>query len=1351
MARSRFLLVLALLAGFFQLEAQQTSEGFSIVDQSKGKIRIKHNISQVEISKSNTTEGDILSAKGVFSPNVAGAPDLPSHSTFIAIPKGAEVSLKIVKAETHTINNIDLIPAAVPQLDNDNSPVVHQKDMNIYGKNAFYPRQPFRLSAPTTVRGVEVIALEAMPFQYNPVTKELIAYDEVELEIEITGEGDLCDTRYRTKEWDHILSDIILNFNDLPKVDYCARLRKHYESKESGCEYMILTPDNPDFIQLADSIRRFRIAQGIPTEIFTVSDCGGNDENAIYSFIRNAYSNWDMPPAAVELLGDHNTDPTLGIVSHSMNNHPGGDGYNPYISDHAYSDMNGNQMSDIIIGRITGRNFDELYHIIKKDLDYERTPPTNPDFYDKPVTAMGFQLERWFQLCSEIVNGFWEHALGKHPVRLNAVYEGTPGSRWSSADNTNTIINYFGPNGCGYIPQNMSHLTEWDANANQINEAINNGAFIVQHRDHGAEELWGEPRYGISNIKKLNNKDLTYVMSNNCLTGKFNYGGQDGCFAEVFHRHAHGALGLIAATEVSYSFVNDVYVWGVYDNLWPDFMPSFGTEHPTDFVLPAFGNAAGKYFLRQSSWTDNWIKEITYYLFHHHGDVYMNLYTEMPQMLSVDMLPVLTTGSDTYTLKADEGALICLSVDDHIIGLDYATGDTQQITVTPQELDAQVKLTITKQNHYRYENYITIIPDSGPYLIFNKIEVNDESGNQNGEADYNETCKLHLNLHNVGFEEIEDVNVSLQCEHPAITILNGSTTFSKLETGEILSVENAFEVHFGDAIEDAESITFHLSMSNGNFTFEDHFKVRVNAPVLQYTDLSMSDSEGNTIDRFTKGETAWLHFNIENQGHSKSLSIDNHLVIKAPFVSIAENDITVGPIEVGASTTADFQVTINDDAIDSGILNYRADATSDSHTSLTEGELSLGYTAEDFEDEDLNPSILWSLGSGSLKWQVDSLGGLDNGGCLRTPEMGDNKNAMLRIGFSNPATDVFTFYHKVSSEANDKLELNIDAFDIGEWSAEDEWKKEEITLKPGNHLIKFVYSKNASGSAGDDCARIDRIQLPPLAELILFAGDDTNTCNSESFTPDAYALHQKSIIWSTNGDGHFDNETTEQPSYFYGVNDLESRNVQLTMTAVSEQNGATKSDVVNIKLLPDLSEVQPEKPQGENNIDLHQVTQSQYHTNDAEDANFVWTLEPEAAGTLQNEGNIATITWNPDFKGEANISLVVSNDCGESLESESLTVLVFNSFAVGEHTSDKMRIFPNPASDRIRIEAEQLHDTQVLIRLIDINGRIVTETQATAIDGKLQTSLDTQTLGRGIFNLQIIAGNETRNQTIIIH
>ena len=330
--KKTLLFALAIIAGI-TLQAQEyrfngEPDGFSISGRKNGQMTLRHNLGMVTIENADRAEmqGQVITLSGIYVPNEAGAPNLPSHSTFVAIPNGATASLRMVSSKTKVIQNVDLIPAAEPQLDNDDSPAVYRKNPEIYGRNAFYPETPFRISEVGSIRGVQVVQVGVMPFQYNPVTKELVVYSDLELEIDIEGgDGTIGDLRYRTSEWDQILQDILLNRDDLPEVDYGARLRKHYENRETGCEYMIITPENEDFIALADSIKQFRMEQGIPTEIFTVSDCGGNTQTAIRNFIRNAYNTWDMPPAAVLFLGDHSSDGTQGIISYTMNNHPGGD------------------------------------------------------------------------------------------------------------------------------------------------------------------------------------------------------------------------------------------------------------------------------------------------------------------------------------------------------------------------------------------------------------------------------------------------------------------------------------------------------------------------------------------------------------------------------------------------------------------------------------------------------------------------------------------------------------------------------------------------------------------------------------------------------------------------------------------------------------------------------------------------------------------------------------------------------------------------------------------------------------------------------------------------------------------
>ena len=1349
-------ILLAFMANF-TLQAQEfrfnnEPNGFSISNKSDNQLTFRHNLGTVTIENADRAEvnGQVITLSGIYLPNVAGAPDLPSSSTFIAIPNGATPSVKMVSSKTKVISNVDLIPAAMPQLDNDNSVAVYEKDMNIYGRNAFYPETPFQISEVDTIRGVQMVQVGVMPFQYNPVTKELIVYSDIELQLDVKGgDGTYGDLRYRTPEWDQILQDIILNRDVLPEMDYGERFRKHYESRETGCEYMIITPDNEDFISLADSIKQFRTEQGIPTEVFTVSQCGGNNQTAIRNFIRNAYNNWDMPPAAVLLLGDHNTDGTQGIVSYTMNNHPGGDGYNPYISDHIYSVMGNNHMPQIILARITGRNYEEMYHMIKKDLDYERQPPTDPYFYDHPITAMGFQLERWFQLCSEVVNGFCTNELGKHPVRLNAIYQGTPGSRWSTYEHTNEVLNYFGPSGCGYIPETMSHLTDWSATGNSVNEAINNGAFLIQHRDHGAEEVWGEPSYGIGYIKRLTNTNLTYVMSNNCLTGRFNYSGTngEGCFAEVFHRHQYGALGLIAATEVSYSFVNDIYVWGAYDNMWPNFMPTYGTQHPTNFMLPAFGNAAGKYFLRQSSWTDNYVKEITYYLFHQHGDAYMNLYSEVPQELTVEMLPVLPTSSDQYTLKADEGATICLTANGQIIGFDIATGDLQQITVTPQEIGTTVKLTITKQNYYRYEHLIKTISSEEPYLIFDAIEINDEDGNGNQAPDYNETCRLGISLHNVGFSTLEGFNVTLSCNHPAVEITQNTFAYNSMNADETQMQNNAFTVHFGDELNDQEKVKFYLRMENATYSFNDSLMVSIKAPKLKYVGLRITNSDGTEADRLMKGQSSYLTFNLENQGGSKSMEISNKFRLLAPFLHVDESRITIPAIEAGASGQVTFLAHTDEDAVD-GIINYQLQAESGFHTYLLDSRIDLGYVSEDFESESLSQDMQWNLGTGSKKWTIVEDATAMGGHCLRSPNLADNASANLNIGYKADASGMFSFYHKTSTEENDKLILTINGKEVASWSGIGEWERSEFELHEGTNVIRFSYKKDENGSAGEDAAMIDHLCFPPFAKMVLYAGNDTETCSNGTFTPEGYIYNQTGLEWTTNGDGTFDDASLAHPTYTFGEADMENGHVELTLTGTSSYDESQQSSTVAVSLLPSFDpDFSPATPSGTTEIDLRLVCQTEYFGEENDNSIYIWSIEPSSAGTITGDSHRAIVEWDNDYQGQASISYRYENPCGSTAVSEPVLVRVFNSTGIGEQEIATIDVYPNPAKDMIHVKTNQ--DGEVALRIIDMTGKVVYQSHGFTSSGTA-TIATSKFGGSGIYTLQVIQNDNVNNIRLVV-
>ncbi len=711
-----------MLVTLFSTHAQQFTysdswgnAGFNLVSSESSTIEVIYSVPMFslddQIINGEATKNIMLPGNFLF--NDAGAPNLPATGRYVAIPQGSTPSIRIVSQQTEVIQNVEIPPAPVIPTDNDDNPLHYEKNMTIYGQDALYPASPVIISEVTQIRGTDAVILSITPFQYNPATKELIVYRDLQIAIDCEGgNGVYGDDRLRSQYWDGIMSDMVLNYSALPEIDYASRMNEYLQnSPESDeCEYIIISPTGADYLSWADSIARFRNEQGILTKVFTVDEVGGNSTTAIEGFINNAYNNWSPAPVACLLLGDYGTNAATNVISPIYNNY--------CASDNIYADVNNDMMPDVIFARMTANNNTQLTTFITKFLDYERNPITDPDFYNHPITALGWQTERWFQICSEAVGGYFKHVKGRDPVRINAIYQGSPGSIWSTAINTNTVVNYFGPNGLGYIPAAPSTLGGFSGGTStMVTNSINDGAFIIQHRDHGNTTLWGEPSYNNNNINQLNNDQLIHVFSINCLTGKYNWASE--CMTEKFHRHTKngnnaGALSVTGASETSYSFVNDTYVWGMFDNMWPDFMPDETSEVEHRGIMPAFGNAGGKYFLKQSNWPYNvGNKAVTYNLFHHHGDAFSCLYDTVPENLDVTHEATITCGTPFFTVAANEGSTIALSVNSELLATVTGSGPAIPVSILIPALDPGtiLKVVVTLKNCFRYEAFVPVIED----------------------------------------------------------------------------------------------------------------------------------------------------------------------------------------------------------------------------------------------------------------------------------------------------------------------------------------------------------------------------------------------------------------------------------------------------------------------------------------------------------------------------------------------------------------------------------------------------------------------------------------------------------------
>jgi hypothetical protein len=729
---------------------------FNLVSESPAGVEVIFSVHKVVVEE-QMIDGILMkhfSVPGIFLPNDEGAPNLAGTGRYIAIPQGGQARVTVLDSRTEVYHNVEIAPAPHIPFENDNSPLRYKKDIRIYGRNAYYPEIPVKLSEPFKMRGVDVVILGITPFQYNPVTKDLIIYKDIRVRVDfIGGNGHFGEDRLRSRFWEPILQGHLLNYNSLQKIDF-YNLPNDSIGRFAGYEYIIIVPDDAAFMAWGDTIKNWRKLQGITSEVFTLTEIGGSDSSSIKNFLQNAYYNWNVAPVAFLLLGDYEwiTSPHLSYVGRLPES---------YVSDNWYADVhhdayfNYDTLPELHHGRICAQNEEHLRIMIHKFLSYERNPPTAANFYNEPLIAVAWQstapnpphdTDCWFQISGEVIRNFFINNLGKNPQRQYAIYEGNPypDCPWSGAPNTHTVAHYWYD--VGWLPDtiNPHDSTWWDNGSTPgIITAINSGAFLVQHRDHGEDTGWALPPFHNNDLDNLTNTMFPFVFSTNCLTGR--YDSLNECFVEKFHRIPHGAVGLNAASGVSFPFVNDAYIWGCYDGLWQQFDPNYGPSEQIGYqsLMPCMAMTYGKYYLNASSWPSNAeYKSATYGLYHHHGDVFTPLYSEIPRHLSVIHQMNVSFGQTHFGMRANSGSIIALTVNGEIIGLAEATGAVQYIEINPQNSAGTMIITVTKPNYFRHQSSVHI----GPVLLEPRSICSDGEEQVSFLDIYPTACCSHLNI-----------------------------------------------------------------------------------------------------------------------------------------------------------------------------------------------------------------------------------------------------------------------------------------------------------------------------------------------------------------------------------------------------------------------------------------------------------------------------------------------------------------------------------------------------------------------------------------------------------------------------
>ena len=1041
---------------------------------------------------------DVISAPGK-SMMEAGKPNLPAFAIWIAVPKGKKPSVSITKNNSKILNNINVAPMQPPKPDLVGAKEPEfQKDLNTYTKDELYPAKMFNLENMKEMRGFHLTILHVYPFQYNPQSKRLYIYENMDIDISFQGGRQAQSQNLITKENSNIVRGLAVNGNDIINS---MQFEENKKTRETGSEYLIITHD--DFLDTAELLADWKTQIGFKTIVKTVAEIG-DSASQIEDFIDNAYEEWDIPPAYLLFLGDAEFVPTRYVNEHPYNEGMTG-------SDLHYADINTppDYLADISYARIPVDTAEEADNFIQSVLDYEQNPPEQLSFYNNAIMAAAFQdgsnsggqdyppddyADRRFAKTSEDVRNYLSSE-NYDPERIYKTYNGCYYNNdeifptyWSMEDWANFENDTPGQE----IPEEIQKPNySWNGSSGDVSNAVNNGSFFLLHRDHGSRVGWGEPYFNVNHVDALTNQDLQpIVWTVNCQTGWFDNETDASAagtspaaesFTEHWMRNSNGgSVGLIAATRVSYSGFNDRLVWGWTDAVWAGFLNWCNVNQPSHHPIYRMSDVVkyGKlYFMPY--FEDSLIRDTALEEFQYFGDPTMRIRNMAPTQLTVSHPASITNQQSELLVTSDfEGAKISLVFDDEIIATDLISDGSATLEFDLIGEIGEIIITATGPNAIPYTGTIEVSTTNSAFVVFNSYSVEEESGNGNNVPESNETLSLDMELINYGNLPAEGLTATLSSNDPYVSVIDQNESWGAIEPSDSVLVEDAFLFTVNSEVPDEHNVVFDLLvMDSENNVWTSNFTMEINAPIIEFEQFVVLDFEnGNGNGLLNIGEEADLAFVVKNYGNG---------YINEALVSISSNNENVNFIEEETEITdfgwqeskyLEFTVNLSNEATEEEKVDLEIEFDSTIFSKTFYVNEYVNRAVDDFESGSL-VKYQWQTSDELDGWTVAQNDVYEGNYSLKSGNV-ENDNSVLSLEIEVLETGQIEFFKKVSSNSSlDELTFYIDGMLQDTWNNSG-WTYESFQLEPGTRELKWIFEKNAVQDYEIQNAWLDLVKLP---------------------------------------------------------------------------------------------------------------------------------------------------------------------------------------------------------------------------------------------------------------------------------
>ncbi len=1110
MKRNVLLFVLGCLTIF--AEAQSSIE---YLGQSNGN-RIRFQLSSFNWLPAEGTE-QRLQANNLVPLLEKGSPEILYATTSIIIDDQHSTQIVVDHASYYELDNIALA-ASKGNLSRTIDPsTIANTHGDAYQENAFFPGTLAKGSSPYIFGDFRGQNIHFYPFQYNPITKKLRVYTEIEIVVlatEQAGENPLNVVHEQTNA-------LRKELYQKQFLNYAVHGDRYDVIDEIG-NMLVITHNS--YLGALQPWVQWKIEKGIDVRVVDVAEVP--TVAAMDSYIANYYNSGGNDFTYLVLVGDEDQVPSELVTN------PNGTGY----CDNCFGYISGNDhYPEIFVGRLLVHNTTELNGVISKIMEYEKFPNTDSDWFS---TAMGIGSNEGAGIGDDN-QADWQHQNGLKEDLLGFTYD-LVYEKYDGNHTNNSPTGGVTADGSG------------NATATELTNVINGGCSLINYTGHGDHSLIVTGSYTNAQINQLTNyHKFPYFIIVGCCVGDFDDdSGTGDTFGEAWLKSPN------ASTPTG-------GIGGAFSTVFQSWAPPMEGQDEMNAIIAEVSNTVNStrhtlgsihvhgcagmndvYGGDGDDMTDTWILM---------GDPSIQLRTDFPTQIEAQHAAALQLGMSSFTVNSiSENALVSLTIGNSILATGIIQGGVCNLTFEPVSAPGTMLVTLTNFNTIPYQQTVEIIPASGPYVVLNNHTNEDANGINinNGAVDFGEQITVDINLSNVGIEVSGNASITLSCDNSSITITDNTSNTSAIGVNQNIDINNAFSYSVSGNIADQTVVNFTITITDdsGNSWTSNYSEV-INAPILSCGSFVIEDN-GNGDGYLQTGETATISYTILNTGHASSnagyFSIGDNsnstsLTTENANMSViaADGDYSFSTvISVGGTAGITENVTFNISAI-SGLLGVDCSAS----TIINQ----LIETWESGNDQTFN----WQY-EGNVDWFVSTNSPYAGNYCMESGNINNSQTTTLMLVSDFSTAGTVNFMYKTSTEGSyDFLKFKVDNTEINSWSGENPWSNYSYNASAGNHTLRWIYEKDNIVSSGSDACWVDNIILPPNQTTFIL--EENSTEQDMKLFPNP-TMGNCIVEWNSTGHAEI------------RVIDLQGRTAHLIYS--NDQFGLTRTEIPTETLAP---------------------------------------------------------------------------------------------------------------------------------------------------------------------------------------